>query len=63
MARYYLKWKFGEDRFLQQCDLGFADEPIISYVSSQPTYFSTKKAAQAAKKGWCRGTWTICKLS
>ena len=63
MARYYLKWKFGEDQFLQQCDLGFADEPIVSFVSSQPIYFSTKKAAEAAKKGWCRGTWILCKLS
>ena len=63
MAKYYLKWKYGENRFLEQFETGFADMPIGAIVSEQPTYFSTKKAAEAAKKGWCRGTWILCKLS
>ena len=63
MAKYYLKWKFGEDRFLEQFETGFADMPIGAFVSTRPTYFTTKKAAEAAKKDWCRGTWILCKLS
>lgn len=63
MPKYYLKWKFGEDQFLEQCPTGLDDMPIVSVVSNQPTYFSTKKAAVAARKDWCRGTWILCKLS
>ena len=59
---YALKWKFGQNKYL-----ALRPEvngwPAGTYVSDKPTLFKTKAEAILWRRDWCRGTWTLIKIS